>query len=62
MKLTHEECLAMAEAYESAAGHLELMWTDDPVERQQGDALSKRFHAQAKRYLRIAAKLPESAK
>jgi len=40
-KLTAKECFAKAEAYKSCADHLELEWTDDPLERKFGDVLQK---------------------
>lgn len=40
-KLTADQWRARAEAWESAAGHLELDWTDDPVEREQGKVVAR---------------------
>ena len=44
---------ARAEAYLSAADHLELGWTVDPIEIQEGIKLAKHFH---KMWERIANK------
>jgi hypothetical protein len=38
---------ARAEAYNEAAGHLEQTWTDDPIEREEGLKLAKRFYRQS---------------
>lgn len=40
-KLTPAQLRARANAYDEAAGHLELAWTDDPIERDEGDRLSR---------------------
>lgn len=53
-KLTPEQLRARANAYEEAAGHLELAWTDDPIEREEGDRLTRLFHAECARYRAIA--------
>ena len=45
-KLTPAQLRARANAFEEAAGHLELAWTDDPMERVEGDRLTKLFHAE----------------
>ncbi len=49
-KLTPEQCRARASAYEEVAGHLELAWTDDPLERKEGDRLTRMFHAECAKY------------
>jgi hypothetical protein len=40
MKLTAQQWLDRAEAWLSCADHLQLDWTDDPGERDQGKAIS----------------------
>lgn len=40
---TKKEWLARAEAYREASEHLELAWTDDKLERQQGNIVSVRL-------------------
>ncbi|RTL42960.1 MAG: hypothetical protein EKK53_11195 [Burkholderiales bacterium] len=57
-KLTPEQLRARANAYEEAAGHLELAWTDDATEREEGDRLTRAFHAECLR-LRAIAKARE---
>jgi len=52
--LTPEQLRARANAYEEAAGHLELAWTDDPTERDEGDRLTRAFHAECQRLRAIA--------
>lgn len=41
--LTKEQWEARAEAYQEAATHLDQSWTDDPVERAQGDKVAVRL-------------------
>lgn len=53
-KLSPEQLRARANAYEEAAGHLELAWTDDPIEREEGDRLTRLFYAECARYRDIA--------
>lgn len=53
-KLTSEQCRARAISYEEAAGHLELAWTDDTLEREEGDRLARMFHAECARYRAMA--------
>jgi len=53
-KLTPAALRARANAYEEAAEHLELAWTDDPSEREEGDRLSRTFHAECARLRAIA--------
>lgn len=45
---------ARANAYEEAAGHLEMAWTDDAHEREEGDRLTRAFHAECERLRAIA--------
>jgi hypothetical protein len=47
MKLTGHDLLARAEALEECAGHLELEWTDDPLERAEGMKLGAKFRREA---------------
>lgn len=53
-QLTPAALRARANAYEEAAEHLELAWTDDPRERQEGDRLLRAFHAECARLRAIA--------
>lgn len=55
MKLTTAQCTARAEALEECADHLELNWTDDPVEREQGKIVGDQLRAQAKNWRDKAA-------
>lgn len=41
--LNREQWLARAEAYFEAAQHLGMSWTDDRIERDQGDAVACRL-------------------
>lgn len=41
---------AKAQAYEEAASHLEHDWTDDPVEREEGNKIAKRLFALAREW------------
>lgn len=52
--MTIEEYEARAEAFTECANHLELAWTDEPLERKAGDELVKEFRAQAEANLDIA--------
>lgn len=54
VKLTPAQLRARATAYEEAAGHLELAWTEDPMERDEGDRLGRLLQAQCTRYRVIA--------
>jgi len=53
-KLTPTQLRARANAYEEAAGHLELAWTDDPVEREEGDRLTRLLQAECAKFRAIA--------
>lgn len=53
-RLTPARLRARANAYEEAAEHLELAWTDDDQERAEGDALTRAFHAECARLRAIA--------
>lgn len=53
-KLTPERLRARANAYEEAAGHLELNWTDDPLEREEGDRLTRLLQAECRRLRAMA--------
>ena len=46
-KLTSHECFARAEAYNECADHLEMEWTDDPLEREEGVKLITAFMERA---------------
>ncbi|MES2877545.1 MAG: hypothetical protein V4713_03915 [Pseudomonadota bacterium] len=48
--LTPEQCRARAKALEEAAEHLGLAWTDNLVEREQGDHISRKLQAECGRY------------
>lgn len=52
-KRTAEECFATAEAYESCADHLELEWTDDPLERKAGEQLQGELRDRAEHWRQI---------
>jgi hypothetical protein len=54
-RLTRERLLARALAYEESADHLELEWTDDPLEREEGDRLALLLRSECER-LRIRAR------
>lgn len=53
-RLTPEQLRARANAYEEAAGHLELEWTKDAQERAEGDRLTRAFYAECARLRAIA--------
>lgn len=53
-RLTPEKLRARAAAYEEVASHLELNWTDDKDERDEGDALTRAFAAECARLRAIA--------
>ena len=53
-QLSPEQLRARATAYEEAAGHLELAWTDDPKEREEGDRLTRMWHTESERLRSIA--------
>lgn len=42
-KLTTQQCFARSEAYQECADHLEMEWTDDPIEREEGVKLIEAF-------------------
>ena len=50
---TPEECFAKAEAYQSCADHMELYWTDNPLERKAGELLSKALYARVEHWRNI---------
>lgn len=54
-RLTAGQLRTRAIAYEEAAGHLELAWTDDAAERDEGDRLCRLLTAEAARLRKIAA-------
>lgn len=53
-KHTPAQLRARANAYEEAAGHLELAWTDDPLEREEGDRLTRLLQAECTRLRAVA--------
>lgn len=60
--LTIAQIEARAHAYNEAAGHLELAWTDDPIEREQGNVLIGLFYREAERQFARAARREASLK
>lgn len=52
-KLTAEECFAKAEAYMSCADHLDLEWTEDPLERKAGELLQRTLRGREGHWRRI---------
>jgi hypothetical protein len=46
---------ARGEAYNEAAEHLKLSWTDDPQERAQGDIVTKLLLRESEKCHRIAS-------
>lgn len=53
-RLTPAKIRARANAYEEAASHLKLEWTDDATERAEGDRLTRMFNAECARLRSIA--------
>ena len=53
--MTPERLRARANAYEEAAGHLELAWTDDLIEREEGSRLARLLQAECARLRATAA-------
>lgn len=51
--LTADKCFALAAAFESCADHLELNWTDDPLEREAGMLVMRSLYAQAAHWRKI---------
>lgn len=41
--LTSEQLFARFQAFDEAADHLQLDWTDDPLEREQGKIVSQQI-------------------
>lgn len=60
-KLTDAICNARAEALESAATHLGLSWTDDPVEFNEGQTIADRLLRDATMWRRKAHQLSRHA-
>lgn len=50
--MTEQQIDARMEAYQQAITSLELYWTDDPVEREQGRKLAEQLRKQADRWYR----------
>lgn len=55
--MTEKQARDMAEAYQSAASHLEQNWTDDPGERAAGKILANKFFDQWSAWLDRADKI-----
>ncbi len=53
-KLTPTQLRARAMAYEEAADHLELEWTDDALEREEGDRLTRQLRAECAKFRAMA--------
>lgn len=49
-KIIQEQALARAAAFESAAEHLLLDWTDDPLEVKEGERVSEWLMAQCNKW------------
>jgi len=47
-RMTKAQWQARGEAYEEAAQHLLMSWTDDAIEWSQGEIVSKRLMIEAK--------------
>lgn len=47
--LTSEQLFARFQAFDEAAEHLQLDWTDDPLEREQGKIASEQIRLLADR-------------
>jgi hypothetical protein len=54
MPTSSERLRARAYAYEEAAGHLELDWTDNPMEFEEGLRLAKKLDAEYIRLMELA--------
>lgn len=50
-KLTKAQCEARFQALDEAAEHLTLAWTDNPIEQQEGYAMSQWLREQARIWL-----------
>jgi hypothetical protein len=50
-RLRQKRLRALAEAYNEAAGHLELNWTEDATEAKEGRKLARRFYKQWERLM-----------
>lgn len=59
-KMTVADWQAKGDAYEEAAGHLGLHWTDDERERFQGHMVAAELMRKAERCWRNADNLPAS--
>lgn len=53
-RLTGEQCLAKALVFEECADHLELHWTDDPLEYKMGIVFAKKLHKRAAHWKQLA--------
>lgn len=60
--MTANDHEARAAAYDSCADHLELNWTDDPLERAHGNVISDRFRKRSAYHLAIASQLRGAGK
>jgi hypothetical protein len=56
MPTSSERLRARAFAYEEAAGHLGLDWTDDPLEFEEGLKLAEKLDAEYDRLMELADK------
>lgn len=56
MPTSSKRLRARAFAYEEAAGHLELDWTDDPMEFEEGLRLAEKLNAEYDRLMELAEK------
>ena len=56
MPTSSKRLRARAFAYEEAAGHLELDWTNDPVEYEEGLRLAEKLQGEYDRLMKLADK------
>jgi hypothetical protein len=61
-KLTAEQHWARMLAYREAADHLLMSWTDDQVEYQEGEKVSKQLHRAADYHAERAATMEAKAR
>lgn len=59
MPTSSKRLRARAYAYEEAAGHLELDWTDDPMEFEEGLRLAEKLNAEYDRLMELAERREE---
>lgn len=58
---TADEYFAKAEAYDECAGHLDMSWTDDPLERTAGERLQKTLRARAAHWRKVGRAMIQAA-